>query len=114
MWRVCLENPFKNCQYVFPMQQRKVERIVNYYKKNPHVKRIVIFGSSVTPYCHPGSDVDFYLELDEDVSTRVREYWDFEYDRWTNFTVDSRMNDEIHKTGVEVYNKKQVNERWDK
>ena len=105
VWKIMIDPAFQNCEKIFPGQQRKVRTIVDYFKENENVRKIIIFGSSITNRCHLRSDVDFYLELDKDVPTKVNDYWDFEYDKWTSYMVDDRMLEEIKRTGVVVYEK---------
>ena len=47
-WKICINHPFQNCSRIYPIQQQKVFRIVEHLRKNTNVKRIIIFGSSVT------------------------------------------------------------------
>ena len=65
-WKSFLKTPFKNCRYIYPIQQKKVEKMINHLKNNDNVIKIIVFGSSVTSKCHAGSDVDFYVEVKED------------------------------------------------
>jgi len=101
-WKVFIDSPFKNCNKVHPLQQRKVAALLSEIAGNPLVKKVLIFGSSVTNRCHIGSDVDIYLEMTKDVNPFQKEY-DFEFDFWNNFRVDSRLIQEIEKKGVVVY-----------
>ena len=57
----------------------------------------------IYPIQHMGSDVDFYIVLKQDQKITFKETLSFMYDRWTNYTVDSRMYEEITKKGVTVY-----------
>lgn len=101
-WRVCIDNPFPNCDKIYPIQQRKVAQILSDLKEDTNVKKVVIFGSSTTARCHIGSDVDFYVELEEKRKVRLSAF-DFLYDLWTNYTVEPEMLSEINKKGVIVY-----------
>ena len=78
------------------------ERQLN-IKEDSNVEKIVVFGSSVQDTCHMGSDVDFYIVLKQDQKITFKETLSFMYDIWTNYTVDSRMYEEITKKGVTVY-----------
>lgn len=101
-WRVCVDAPFDNCERIYPIQQRKVRELLDDVTQIPAVRRVVIFGSSVTQRCHQGSDVDVYVEMSEDVNP-VQKYHDFPYDLWTNYTADDRLKAEIEERGVVVY-----------
>ena len=102
-WRVCIQDPFKNCEKIYPIQQKKVKQMINNIKEDSNVEKIVVFGSSVQDTCHMGSDVDFYIVLKQDQKITFKETLSFMYDIWTNYTVDSRMYEEITKKGVTVY-----------
>lgn len=102
-WRVCIKEPFQNCECIYPIQQSRVKELIRILSSDENVKRILIFGSSITDHCHIDSDVDVYIELMKDKACSVREYLDFAYDLWTNYSVDERLQREILKTGVPVY-----------
>ena len=102
-WRVCIQDPFENCENIYPIQQKKVKKMINNIKEDSNVEKIVVFGSSVQDTCHMGSDVDFYIVLKQDQKITFKETLSFMYDIWTNYTVDSRMYEEITKKGVTVY-----------
>lgn len=102
-WNICIDRPFTNCAFVYPIQQHKVRALIDELSKNENVLRIIIFGSSVSTRCHIGSDVDVYVCLQHDQDNLIPCYFDFAYDLWTNFTVDDRLKEEIRKGGVGVY-----------
>lgn len=102
-WRVCIQDPFDNCEKIYPIQQKKVQQMISNLKDDTNVEKIIVFGSSVQDTCHTGSDVDFYVVLKQDRKIIFKETLSFIYDIWTNYTVDSRMYEEIKKKGVTVY-----------
>ncbi len=95
-WKICIDQPFMNCRFVYPIQQRKVRALIEELSKS-------VFGSSVSDRCHADSDVDLYVRLKQDQANLITCYFDFAYDLWTNFTIDDRMKEEIRKGGVAVY-----------
>ncbi len=101
-WKVCINQPFKNCERIYPIQQRKVRELIDDISNDASVKRIIVFGSSVTDRCHIGSDVDLFVEtsIDRDPISKTH---DFAYDVWTNHTADERLTEEINRHGVVVY-----------
>lgn len=103
-WKVCVDTPFENCERVYPIQQRKVRELLDDVTADPSVRRVIVFGSSVTQRCHQGSDVDVYVELDENRNP-VHKLHEFAFDLWTNFTADDRLKAEIGKKGVVVYDR---------
>ena len=103
IWKVCISDPFDNCEKIYPIQQKKVQQMISNLKDDTNVEKIIVFGSSVQDTCHTGSDVDFYIVLKQDRKIIFKETLSFIYDIWTNYTVDSRMYEEIKKKGVTVY-----------
>lgn len=101
-YKVVVKEPFKNCELVYPIQQRKVKELVDYLKNNKNIKSIIIFGSSVTNKCNIDSDVDIYVVMEKDEKI-IHRYFNFVFDLWTNFTVDDNLKKEIYKKGVIVY-----------
>ena len=103
-WKICIPNPFQNCQRIYPIQQKKVSRLIDELTKNDaNIKKIIIFGSSVTSRCHVGSDVDVYVETNAEPKDLIKDFVPFAYDLWTDMTADQRLKTEILKTGVVVY-----------
>lgn len=103
-YKICIPDPFPNCEKVFPVQQWKVRELIDRYSIIPQVQRIILFGSSVTTHCNVWSDVDLYVDLSEDVRLSKRGL-DFDCDLWTTYTVDDSLREEILRTGVTVYEK---------
>lgn len=101
-YKIVLKEPFKNCEFIYPIQQRKVKELIDYLKENENISSIIIFGSSVTDKCHIGSDVDIYVTLKKEEKI-INRYFNFVFDLWTNFTVDENLKKEILKKGVTVY-----------
>lgn len=102
-WRA-FTKPFLNINKIFPTQQEDVGKMIEVCKKIPNIKKIIIFGSSVTSRCNPWSDIDIFFETEREMNrwpsigshTAV-------FDKWDNFTVDEKLMDEINRTGVLVY-----------
>ena len=90
--------------YIHPLKQKAVGELIEYTKeKYPNVKLICVFGSSVTPRCHPGSDIDIVIDGD-DVEHFVPPEND-EYDVLRKSWIDpkSELAREIEREGVVVY-----------
>lgn len=104
MWKVCVadNDKFLNVEKIFPTQQKDVSTLINVFSKNVAVKKIIIFGSSVTSACNPWSDIDVYVELSEKTFLE-RPKLGTELDIWTNFDVDDRLLMEIVEKGVVVF-----------
>ena len=101
MWKVC-SKPFKNVARIFPTQQRDVYTLIQSYTREPSVRRIIIFGSSITSACNPWSDIDVYVELDKEKNLPASGVTEVPVDLWTNYSVDKHLYSEIKK-GVTVY-----------
>lgn len=101
-WRVVIDDPFDHCDRVHPLQQRKVRELIDDMAFDPSVRAITLFGSSVTERCHPGSDVDVYVEMEHE-GNPISQVHDFPFDLWTNYTADDRLKAEIENKGVRVY-----------
>ncbi|MCH1942422.1 nucleotidyltransferase family protein [Holdemania massiliensis] len=102
MWKVFVEKPFKNCERIHPLQQKKVARMLEDFKQDNNIIKVIVFGSSVTVQCHNDSDLDLYVVLDQEKKV-IKNYYDFVYDLWTNFSVDTKLLKEIEQKGVIVY-----------
>jgi len=100
--KICIKDPFMNCEKIYPIQQRKVKTLITDLTKDKNVIKIIVFGSSVNNRCHIGSDVDIYYET-TNKNTKLKNNYDFEYDLWNNHNVDKRLMEEINKKGVVVY-----------
>lgn len=101
-WNICIDDPFYHCERVYPLQQKKVKRLIEAVKDDRNVLRVFIFGSSVTSACQVFSDVDAYFVLRNDENP-VKKGMDFACDFWTNYTADESLKREIKMKGVLVY-----------
>ena len=105
VWKICIDNPFKNCERIYPIQQHKIREVIDAVSCDSNVKKIIIFGSSTSSACHVGSDVDIYFEVYKDVNPLNSSKFmvDWNYDVFTNYMIDNRLLNEITKKGVTVY-----------
>lgn len=106
-FRKVIKFPLKNCQHIHPLQQRDVWELTEHIRKKQSVRRIILFGSSLTSNCTIDSDIDLYVEMDEKCRP-ITEYFDITYDLWTNFNVDNAMLNEIIEKGVIVYDRNDI------
>lgn len=102
-WRA-FTKPFLNVNRIFPTQQKDVYEMIEVCKDIPNIKKIIIFGSSVTPNCNPWSDIDIYFETETEMSKwpSIKSHTAV-FDKWDNFTVEKSLLDEITQKGVLVY-----------
>lgn len=93
---------FKNIIYIHPSQQKRVFNIINELKNYKEVKKIIIFGSSISYKCNEDSDIDMYVELSKDINVKTYNV-DCPVDYWDNYNVDPDMFKHIKAKGVLVY-----------
>lgn len=101
-WKVCVDPRFQNADKIFPTQQKDVAILLEVMQSQEHVKRVVIFGSSVTSACNPWSDLDVFVELSDNVKVK-KPNLSVPLDLWTNYDVDDRLRMEIEESGVTVF-----------
>lgn len=109
MWKI-VGNNFMNADLIFPTQQGDVYKIIKCCENNENIKKLTIFGSSVTSACNPWSDIDIYIEyIDKpNLDYPLNNYSNGNpVDIWDNFMVrDCDCSDllkEINSKGVVVY-----------
>ena len=103
LWNA-VTTPFKNIHRIFPTQQAEIAKMIEVCKKLPHIKRIIIFGSSVTTRCNPWSDIDIYFDTEQEMTQfPVVKNTEAVWDKWDTFSVDKTLLNEITSTGVIVY-----------
>ena len=61
-WLQCIPNRFKNINLIFPTQQQDVYNLIQASIPDKNIRKIIIFGNSVTKACNPWSDIDVYFE----------------------------------------------------
>lgn len=100
----------KNIRHIYPLKQREVSEIYHAVKNRSEVKRVIVFGSSVTAKCHVGSDLD--ICIDADVSDGMKLYdlqkeigticdWNCDIVMYSN--LGSRLKETVEKKGVVIY-----------
>lgn len=104
-FKVTRKKRFKNIEYIHPIQQKNIEDILEALKQHDSVKKVVVFGSSVTYKCNYDSDIDIYVELSKDENVKSYNI-ETPVDFWTNFNVSPAMLEEIKNKGVVVYDRK--------
>lgn len=103
MWKVCVKEPYMNVEKIFPTQQKDVGKVISVWKKDDNIRKIIIFGSSVTSACNPWSDIDIYVEMLEKKRRPATGIKEVSLDIWTNYDVDEGLLKEIMEKGVVVY-----------
>lgn len=102
MWNV-VGPEYMNVHMIYPPHQKAVYDIIEASRKDDNIIRVVIFGSSVTEHCQPGSDVDVYfVAKDENKPLPAVDSY-VAFDKWSNFTSNLELIEQINNTGVIVY-----------
>lgn len=101
----------ENLKKINPLKLQQVMACIEVAKKHPKIRKMIIFGSSVTNDCREDSDVDICLEING--STRGREMFDLVADLCVacdhncDILKYHKLNDkfkaEIDKKGVIIY-----------
>lgn len=108
-WARAYNNPYiyTNMYFINALKQRAVGEIITYTRNGfPGVEAICVFGSAVTEYCTPNSDIDFVLygtptdNYRPHVDGEVLDY------QWVStIPNNSQLRNEILREGVIVYAK---------
>lgn len=65
-FNVVSDRHFKNIQYIHPLKQKIIADIVEKAKNCPEIKRLIVFGSSITNKCDFQSDLDICIDWNID------------------------------------------------
>lgn len=95
---------FQDANRVHPLMQRRVERLIREFAKDPNIRRVILFGSSLEFRCNSTSDIDLYIEkYDSDKKLIDLPEIDCEIDLVSNLSPASRLYKEIEQTGLLLY-----------
>jgi len=107
---VTVRTDCKNIDRIYPLKQRQVSKIYDRAKEHEIVRKIFVFGSSVTPKCTVDSDLD--LCIDADVSDGMKVYnlqkaigdaCDWNCDMLMYANIGDTLKETIQKEGVIIY-----------
>jgi len=99
-------------KHIFPSMQKEVQKVIDVAKKSSKIRRVIIFGSTVTFNCGIGSDLDIAIDApgitndDEFITiTRpIRQALNVDSDIiHYNSIHSSLLLSEINAKGVDVY-----------
>ena len=93
------------------LKQKQVSSCVEIVKTLPRIKRMIIFGSSVTEHCDEDSDLDICLDIEGstkgidlfEVSKNISKACDYNCDMLTYGKLQGKIKDEVDEKGVVVY-----------
>ncbi|MCD7813648.1 MAG: nucleotidyltransferase domain-containing protein [Lachnospiraceae bacterium] len=95
---------FFNANRVHPLMQKRVDVLISALKKDDNIRKLVLFGSSLEFRCDSYSDIDLYIEkYDKDKKIENFPELDCEVDVITNLSPDSRLYQEIDRTGLLLF-----------
>lgn len=107
LFKICINEPFKNCNKIVPLEKQNVANLINFFKEDKNVLKIIIFGSSTrSDWQIHRSDLDFYLELKEEKFYDLSSL-NFKKGQWNNFMADENFKKKILDKGVVVYERKE-------
>lgn len=107
---IVVQTDCKNIYRVYPLKQKIAAKLYNIGKQYPEIRRIYIFGSSVTDKCNIHSDID--ICIDADVSDGLQIYniqknmgdaCDWNCDIVMYNSLGTRLKNTIQKEGVVIY-----------
>ena len=100
----------RNMDRIYPLKQRQVSDIIQIAKSFPVIKKVIVFGSSITPKCHIGSDLDLCVEADTDdgmtifeLQKKIGEVCNWNCDIVMYANLGERLKKIIQSEGVVVY-----------
>lgn len=103
MWKIVTDDNFMNQNMVFPAAQPFVACIVDNARKYPAIKKVVVFGSSVTSAFSPVSDIDIFVDQDDTRRYLLAKNVIRGVDYWRKQDCDEGLLREIEKNGITVY-----------
>ena len=95
---------FVNANRVHPLMQARVQKLIQHMQCEPNIRKLVLFGSSLEFRCNSFSDIDIYIEK-YDKSKKLESFPDLdcEVDIISNLEPESKLYQEIDKTGLLLF-----------
>ena len=100
---------FENISHIHPLKQRDTARLIEAVKNDRHILAVIVFGSAVRFDCNSHSDLDVLLVRDDDELTisAALDGIESEMDIIFSSRLGKRLEEEIARTGVVVYRRKE-------
>lgn len=99
-----------NISRIYPLKQAAVSKIYDKAADFDVIRKIIIFGSAVTPKCHIDSDLDICIDADTsdgikifDLQKEIGEACDWNCDILMYQNIGNNLRNTIDKEGVVVY-----------
>ncbi len=107
---VTVNTTCKNINKVYPLKQKIAAAIYDAAPKYAEIKKIYIFGSSVTSKCNIDSDIDICIDADVsdgmcifNIQSEIGQICDWNCDILMYSNIGSRLRDTINNEGVIIY-----------
>lgn len=95
---------FHNANRVHPLMQARVEKLICGLARDGNIRRLVLFGSALQFRCDSYSDLDIYIEKQQPGKRlEFLPELDCEVDIVTNLSPDSKLYQEIDRTGLVLF-----------
>ncbi len=108
-FEIVAEPGYENVSHIHPLKQRDTARLIDAVKCDRHILAVIVFGSAVRFDCHSRSDLDVLVVRDDDKLTidGALDKVESELDIIFSSRLGKRLEDEIARTGVVVYRRKE-------
>lgn len=107
---IVVKTDCKNIYRVYPLKQKIAVQLYKIGEEYKEIKRIYIFGSSVTSRCHIDSDIDICIDADVsdgmkifEMQSKIGDACDWNCDIIMYSNLGSRLKETIQKEGVIIY-----------
>ena len=95
---------FPKANRVHPLMQHRAQKLIQELSKDPNIRRIALFGSSLEFRCSSASDIDLYIEkYDPQKKLAYVPELGCELDIITNLPDNNKLYQEIEQTGLLLF-----------
>ena len=107
---IVVHSECKNISHIYPLKQNAVAKVYSVASASDIVKKVYIFGSSVTGKCHIGSDLDICIDADVsdgkkvyDLQKDIGEICNWNCDILMFSNMGNKLKETVQKEGVVIY-----------
>lgn len=107
---IVVKTDCKNIYRIYPLKQKIAAQLYKIGRDYAEIKKIYIFGSSVTSRCHIDSDIDICIDADVsdgmkifEIQSKVGDVCDWNCDIIMYSNLGNRLKETINKEGVIIY-----------
>ncbi|MGN1098244.1 MAG: nucleotidyltransferase domain-containing protein [Clostridia bacterium] len=107
---VVVQTDCKNINRIYPLKQQIAADLYEVAQKFDEIKKIYIFGSSVTPQCGIDSDIDICIDADVsdgmrifNMQSEIGKLCDWNCDIIMYCNIGTSLKETIRKEGVVIY-----------